>query len=601
MPASPAASESSALVAGFPPHEGLWTRSAKALLFSGIFFQLFGIAARQPLGFKFGLVVAGFILVDWIQFSLRVRAAFAGGLRVSRGFPGLTSERSVWAGAPVETIVRVENHSAWTYDDLEVWDLAPGRLFRASEGGLRGRLRPKQAAQVPVRYTTRECGRTMFPGFVLRFGSFSGLFYCEWILPVQDTINVYPHIIAREKLFPVLKQGNRQWTLGIHEHRDKGMSMNLLELRDYIPGDPPKKIFWKASARHDRLIVRETESEVPVRVMLVLDAGGSMRLQTRSRTALDFALVTAATLAKVVSDHRDPVGLYCFHETGGDWVLPRLGKKHLYSLLRRMNEHAGELSTALPSSVDSMVAAADAFARGAWPGLFDRSFNKPAKPFFRWSRRYWNERSRRKQLAICLAARYGEPVAAVEHWLADPAAYAPVLRRFCNEFSLRQAYDLERDPDALFRESAPKLRQLARAVRYMIQRAKDNELIVIASDLAGGLADDDAWEDLAASLRLAVAQHHRVIVTLPWLPHFTAASKDWMKLLDMADDEAALRAALDEQAGADASEAYAKRMDAVRHRLARTGAQLVELGPEDGIRSVLAALARMKYQKGALR
>ena len=38
-----------------------------------------------------------------------------------------------------------------------------------------------------------------------------------------------------------------------------------------MPGDPPRTIAWKVSARRDRLITKEFESEVPVRCTLFLD------------------------------------------------------------------------------------------------------------------------------------------------------------------------------------------------------------------------------------------------------------------------------------------------------------------------------------------
>src|SRR5439155_22878703 len=49
-------------------------------------------------------------------------------------------------------------------------------------------------------------------------------------------------------------------------------------LRDYLPGDPPKTIAWKVSARRDRLITKEFESEVPVRCTLFVDISHSVRV-----------------------------------------------------------------------------------------------------------------------------------------------------------------------------------------------------------------------------------------------------------------------------------------------------------------------------------
>src|SRR5205807_3871464 len=65
---------------------------------------------------------------------------------------------------------------------------------------------------------------------------------------------------------------------GIHRLRQPGSGSELLDLRDYIPGDPPRTIAWKVSARRDKLITKEFESEVPVRCTLFLDTSNSVRL-----------------------------------------------------------------------------------------------------------------------------------------------------------------------------------------------------------------------------------------------------------------------------------------------------------------------------------
>ena len=51
-----------------------------------------------------------------------------------------------------------------------------------------------------------------------------------------------------------------------------GEGDEMRELRAHVPGDPFKRIAWKASARRGRLLVREMEREERDVVWLVLDA-----------------------------------------------------------------------------------------------------------------------------------------------------------------------------------------------------------------------------------------------------------------------------------------------------------------------------------------
>ena len=50
-----------------------------------------------------------------------------------------------------------------------------------------------------------------------------------------------------------------------------GLGTEFYSMREYTPGDDPKRINWKASARFNQLIVNETEAERVTDVMIVLD------------------------------------------------------------------------------------------------------------------------------------------------------------------------------------------------------------------------------------------------------------------------------------------------------------------------------------------
>jgi uncharacterized protein (DUF58 family) len=50
-----------------------------------------------------------------------------------------------------------------------------------------------------------------------------------------------------------------------------GIGTEFYSLREYVPGDDPKRINWKASAKNNQLIINETEAERVTDVMVVLD------------------------------------------------------------------------------------------------------------------------------------------------------------------------------------------------------------------------------------------------------------------------------------------------------------------------------------------
>ena len=129
------------------------------------------------------------------------------------------------------------------------------------------------------------------------------------------------------------KRHNQLMPPGIHRFRRPGSGSELLDLRDYLPGDPPKTIAWKVSARRDRLITKEFESEVPVRCTLFVDTSNSVRVPGRAdgtedgsprpyRKALDRLVDLAAGILQASASIRDLTGLCLFDEQGVTSVRP---------------------------------------------------------------------------------------------------------------------------------------------------------------------------------------------------------------------------------------------------------------------------------------
>jgi len=66
---------------------------------------------------------------------------------------------------------------------------------------------------------------------------------------------------------------NRQtdYQLGLTQPRYQGTSDEFYALREYHPGDNPRYIHWKRSARMGRLVVREMSQYSPNRLTVILD------------------------------------------------------------------------------------------------------------------------------------------------------------------------------------------------------------------------------------------------------------------------------------------------------------------------------------------
>lgn len=100
--------------------------------------------------------------------------------------------------------------------------------------------------------------------------------------------------------------------LGSHAGIPSGSGVEVLRLRDYRPGDPPRVIDWKATARADRLISREFAQEDGLQIVIALDAGRSSALRAGSLDRFGHYVNVAARLAQHAADREDSVGLLVY-------------------------------------------------------------------------------------------------------------------------------------------------------------------------------------------------------------------------------------------------------------------------------------------------
>lgn len=144
-----------------------------------------------------------------------------------------------------------------------------------------------------------------------------GLFVVwSWINP-DLAILVYPELEPNAPPLPggASDRGDRT-TIGDGE--------DYAGLRDYRSGDPQRRIAWKASARHDGLLVRE--SEIQVDESVCLDYGRLHGLDPESRINRLSAWVLAAEHARVSYSLVLP----------GQVLGPGLGSSHRHLCLRAL-------------------------------------------------------------------------------------------------------------------------------------------------------------------------------------------------------------------------------------------------------------------------
>jgi hypothetical protein len=407
-------------------------------------------------------------------------------------------------------------------------------LARVKEGTLR--LDGPFSRDTPLSFTyTLVCpapGWLRFEGVKIELADLQGFFSHSTFVADSHAYRVLPALAVEASDAPFVKQHNILPLLGSHRHARPGGSSELLELRDYLPGDPPRMIAWKVSARRDRLITKEYESEVPIRCTIFVDTSSSVRVGPVGETALCRLVEITAGVVQRNASERDLTGVCLFDESGvHHTVKPGRGAKHVLHVLGLLTSVAGLVPSTPRARVRDLAPVAFGLVQDVYPEWLDPDVNYfpswlplwAPKPKWtlppgvayasRWSPSAHRVYRWRKQMAAVLSVRYGLGPSGLAMLLEDDERCVHYLQRFLAEHQVSVPFSLY-DDDGRYHFAAPqKARVVARAILKAVTHGKDNELFVLCIDL---LESADYLADLERAVCVAKARHHQLVVICPW-------------------------------------------------------------------------------------
>ena len=210
----------------------------------------------------------------------------------------------------------------------------------------------------------------------MQIADLQGFFYRRSFIRQPSTYLVLPPLADAEGNRRTTKSHNILPPPGLHRLRQSGGGSELHDLREYRPGDPPKMIAWKASARRDRLITKEFESDVPVRCTLFVDVSQSVRLGPARETMLNQITTIASGVSQAALSDRDHVGLVLFDDKATEILPPARTSRHLIELLHRLARANSAAPVSPSGDIDALLQLANPLAHELYPDLMDRRINR---------------------------------------------------------------------------------------------------------------------------------------------------------------------------------------------------------------------------------
>jgi len=142
---------------------------------------------------------------------------------------------------------------------------------------------------------------------------------------------------------------------GRHASRVRGRGLDFEELRGYLPGDDPRTIDWKVTARTGTPHVRVYTEERDRPALIVVDQRMSMFFgSVRSMKSVTAARVAAASAWRVTGAG-DRAGALVFNDTAVDEVTPHRSGQTVLRILHAVVDHNRALGASNAGSNGAML------------------------------------------------------------------------------------------------------------------------------------------------------------------------------------------------------------------------------------------------------
>ena len=160
----------------------------------------------------------------------------------------------------------------------------------------------------------------------------------------NEKVDVYPSIIQMKKfeLYASKRLSNDE---GVKKTRRLGHGSEFEQIKQYIPGDDPRTINWKASARTGHIMTNHYQEESSQPVYQILDTSRSMKMPFNGLTLLDHSINTALALSNIILKKSDKAGLISFDKHVNTFLEANNSSYQLKSMLKSLyaqNESSNE-------------------------------------------------------------------------------------------------------------------------------------------------------------------------------------------------------------------------------------------------------------------
>jgi uncharacterized protein (DUF58 family) len=167
------------------------------------------------------------------------------------------------------------------------------------------------------------------------------------------------------------------YVAGMHPSPYHGFSVEFAQHREYVPGDDIRHVDWKVWSKTDKLYLKQYEQETNLLLYLLLDTSESMAYASGANVSkLKYAQFVVATLAYLVIQQQDSVGLVLYDDAVRRFLKPSSQPTHLKELIQILDVTPARQKTDLGAVFNDL---AERFKKRGVVAIFSDFFDDPAR------------------------------------------------------------------------------------------------------------------------------------------------------------------------------------------------------------------------------
>lgn len=132
--------------------------------------------------------------------------------------------------------------------------------------------------------------------------------------------------------YELLAFSRRLSEAGLKKIRRIGHSLEFEQIKEYVSGDDYRTVNWKASARHNQLMVNQFDDEKSQPVYCLINMGRVMQMPFEGLSLLDYAINASLVMSNIAIRKGDKAGLLTFSHQIGSFAPAKKQGNQMYVL-----------------------------------------------------------------------------------------------------------------------------------------------------------------------------------------------------------------------------------------------------------------------------